>query len=128
MLLKKLLYKWLLPKFTLKAGSRTRSPSSDTNCYYVKLDNRDSTQFFVATDYNCGKLLGFKWNGESCEYENEYTTLELADLETGKLRITHIYGLNEIVYDSIYSATWYYLTKFDHLYFDINQYISSVVL
>lgn len=128
MLLKKLLYKWLLPKFISKACpsriSRSGEKGKSVNCYYVKLDNMDSTQFFVATDYNCGKLLGFKWDGDS--YKDEHR-LELADLETGKLRITHIYGLDEIGYDSIYSATWYYLTKFDHLYFDINQYIYSVV-
>lgn len=129
MLLKKLLYKWLLPKFISKACPSTISRSGEkgksVNCYYVKLDNSDSTPFFVATGYDCGKLqlLGLKWNGNS--YKDEHS-LELADLEIGKLRITHYYGLAEIGYDSIYDATWHYLTKFIYLKIKIYQYIESV--
>jgi hypothetical protein len=127
MLLKKLLYKWLLPKFISKACpsriSRSGEKGKSVNCYYVKLDNSDSTPFFVATGYNCGKLLGLKWDGNS--YKDEHS-LELADLEAGKLRITHYYGLAEIEYDSIYDATWHYLTKFIYLKIKIDQYIESV--
>lgn len=127
MWLKKLLYKWLLPKFMSKACPSTICRSGEegesVNCYSVKLDNKNSTPFFVATGYDCDKLLGLKWNGNS--YKDEHS-LELADLEAGKLRITHYYGLAEIRYDSIYDATWHYLTKFIYLKIKIDQYVESV--
>jgi hypothetical protein len=124
-LLKKLLYKWLLPKFISKACEseihRSGEEGEKVNCYVVALD-KDSAPYFVATDYDCGKLLGLKWNGKS--YKDEYS-LELGDLDTGEFRITHYYGLATVSYNSIYDAAWHYLTKIIYLKIEIYRSISS---
>lgn len=126
MLLKKLLYKWILPKFILKACKstipRSGKEGEKVNCYAVAL-YRNSAPYFVATGYDCGKLLGLKHNGES--YKEKYT-LELADLNIGELRITHYYGLDTVWYDSIYDAAWHYLTKLVYLKIIIYRFASSV--
>lgn len=125
--LKKTLYKWLLPKFISKACKSTIPRSGEegknVNCYSVKLDNEDSTPYFVATGYAYSKLLGLRWNGES--YKDEYC-LELADLDNGKLRITHYCGFSEVRYDTIYDAAFHYVTKFIYFKIQIYRYISLI--
>ncbi|MCK4828478.1 hypothetical protein KA005_72780 [bacterium] len=125
-MLKKLLYKWLLPKLIGRA-CKSRIPRSGkqgakADCYVVALD-RDSSPFFVATGYKNGTLSGLKWDGNS--YADEHS-LELSDLENGNFRVTHYYGLSEVRYDSIYRVAWNYLTKLVYLKIRAYRLISSV--
>ena len=123
---KNTLYRWLLPKFISKACTSTIPRSGEegenVNCYVVSL-YKDSERYFVATGYDCGKLLGFKRNGDSYKEEQ---SLELADLDNDELRITHYYGLDEVRYSGIYDAAWHYLTRLIYLKIKIYRYVSSI--
>jgi hypothetical protein len=118
--LKQLFYRWMLPKLISRTCGFTIPRSGEegekVNCYVVALDREDSP-FFVAVDYKGQILKGLKWNGYS--YADDYS-LDLAELENGKLRVTHYYGLSEIRYDNIYDIVWHHLTKL--IYLKINLY------
>ncbi|MFH1581599.1 MAG: hypothetical protein ABIC39_05940 [Pseudomonadota bacterium] len=124
-MLKKLLYRWMLPKLIAKACEssvpRSGEKGAKVNCFVVALD-RDESPFFVATGYEDQTLTGLKWDGKS--YANEHS-LGLSELENGKLKVTHYYGLSEVTYDSIYDIVWHYITKYVYLKIHLYRHINS---
>lgn len=124
-MLKNLVSKWLLPK-VISRSCESRIPRSGeegekVNCFVVALD-RDNEPFFVATGFEKGLLTGLRWNGE--RYAEEHS-ISINDLNDGNLRITHYYGLSEVIYSSIYDLAWNYLSKVVYLRIHIHRYISS---
>jgi hypothetical protein len=115
----------MLPKLIAKTCEsripRSGEEGEKVNCYVVALD-REEMPFFVATGYTDNKLTGLIWDGQS--YSN-YHTLGLQELENGRLRITHYYGLSEVKYDNIYDTSWHHITKFIYLKIRFYRYISS---
>lgn len=124
-LIKKFLYRWLLPRLIAKAcGSRiprSGKKGEEVNCYVVALDHGDSP-YFVAAAISGDVLTGHKWNGSSYAVS---ATISISDLESGTLNITHYYGLSEVTYDSIYAAVWHYVTRLIYLKIHIYRYIDS---
>jgi hypothetical protein len=100
---------------------RSGARGAAVNCYVVALD-REELPYFVATGIAGDRLEGLQWNGSSY---SDNATLSIADLETGRLQITHYYGLAEVTYDSIYDAAWNYVTKLVYLKIKIHGYINS---
>lgn len=90
---------------------RSGKKGEQVNCYVVALDNDDGP-YFMATAIDGDVITGLKWNGSSYA---EQAAVSLSDLDNGNLNITHYYGLSEITYDSIYSASWQYATKLIYL-------------
>jgi len=124
-LLKNLVSKWLLPKVISKS-CKSRIPRSGeegekVNCFVVALD-RDNEPFFVATGFEKGLLTGLRWNGK--RYAEEHS-ISIDDLNDGNLRITHYYGLSEVIYSSVYDLAWNYLSKVVYLRIQLYRYISS---
>lgn len=124
-MLKNLVSKWLLPK-VISRSCESRIPRSGeegekVNCFVVALD-RDNEPFFVATGFEKGLLTGLRWNGE--RYAEEHS-ISINDLNDGNLRITHYYGLSEVIYSSVYDLAWNYLSKFVYLRIHLYRYISS---
>lgn len=124
-MLKNVISKWLLPK-VISRSCESRIPRSGeegekVNCFVVALD-RDNEPFFVATEFEKGLLAGLKWNGE--QYAEEHS-ISINDLNDGNLRITHYYGLSEVVYSSVYDLAWNYLSKIVYLKIHLYRYISS---
>jgi hypothetical protein len=117
----------MLPKLISRScGSTSTIPRSgkegeQVNCYVVALD-REGSPFFYATDYKDQTLKGLKWNGHT--YADEYS-LGLLELENGKLRVTHYYGLSEIRYDNIHDIVWNHLTKLIYLKINLYRHIDS---
>lgn len=124
-MLKNLVSKWLLPKVISRScGSRIPRSGEEgekVNCFVVALD-RDKAPFFVATGFEKGILTGLRWNGE--RYAEEHS-LSIDDLNDGKLRITHYYGLSEVIYSNVYDLAWNYLSKSVYLRIHLYRYISS---
>lgn len=124
-MIKNLLFKWMLPKLISRACEsripRSGEEGEKVNCFVVALD-RDGSPFFVATSYKDEKLHGLKWNGE--RYADDHS-IEIADLEEGKLRVTHYYGLAEVAYSSIYDVAMNYLTKYVYVKIHLYRHISS---
>jgi hypothetical protein len=123
-LLKKLLYWWMLPKLIAKTCKseipRSGEEGKKINCFVVALD-RDGSPFFIATGYEKQILTGLRWNGHS--YANKHS-IGLSELENGKLRVTHYYGLNTLIYDSIYDIVCQYITKFVYLRIRLHRRIN----
>lgn len=124
-MLKNLVSKWLLPKVISKS-CKSRIPRSGeegekVNCFVVALD-RDNEPFFVATGFEKGLLTGLRWNGK--RYAEEHS-ISIDDLNDGNLRITHYYGLSEVIYSSVYDLAWNYLSKVVYLRIQLYRYISS---
>ncbi|MBJ7551406.1 hypothetical protein [Marinomonas ostreistagni] len=124
-MLKNLVSKWLLPK-VISRSCESRIPRSGeegekVNCFVLALD-RDNEPFFVATGFEKGLLTGLRWNGE--RYAEEHT-VSIDDLNDGNLRITHYYGLSEVIYSSVYDLAWNYLSKAVYLRIHLYRYISS---
>jgi len=124
-LLKDLISRWLLPKIISKSCDSRIPRSGDegekVNCFVVALD-RNNAPFFVATGYEKGVLNGLKWNGE--RYAEEHS-LSIDELNDGELRITHYYGLSEVVYSNLYDLAWNYLSKVVYLKIQLYRYIST---
>jgi hypothetical protein len=115
----------MLPKIIAKACEsripRYGKEGEKVNCYVVALD-REGSPFFVATGYSDQTLTGVMWDGHS--YAND-CSLGLQELENGKLRVTHYYGLSEVTYDNIYDIVWHYITKLVYLKIHLYRHISS---
>lgn len=124
-MMKTLLYRWLLNRLIAKACEaripRSGKRGEDVNCYVVALDRGD-TPYFIATAINGDRLEGLQWNGSAYA---DSSTLSIKDLETGRLNITHYYGLSEITYDSIYDVAWNYITKLVYLKIKAYRHIDS---
>jgi len=125
-LLKEILYKWILPKLISRScGSgipRSGKEGEKVNCFVVALD-RDDSPFFIATDCTDKMLTGLKWNGNS--YASNHR-LGFKELDNGKLRITHYYGLATITYDSIYDLTWNQITKLVYIKVIVRRHIENL--
>lgn len=124
-MLKNLVLKWFLPK-VISRSCESRIPRSgeegeQVNCFVVALD-RDNEPFFVATGFENGRLTGLRWNGE--RYAEEHS-ISIDDLNCGSLRITHYYGLSEVIYSSVYDLAWNYFSKVVYLKIHLYRYISS---
>lgn len=115
----------MLPKLIAKACEssvpRSGEKGAKVNCFVVALD-RDGSPFFVATGYEKQTLTGLKWDGNL--YANEHS-LGLSELENGKLKVIHFYGLQEVTYYSIYDIVWNYITKYVYLKIYLYQHINS---
>ena len=115
----------MLPRLLSKACEsripRSGKKGEEVNCYVIALD-KGSTPYFVATAINGDVLVGLKYDGKS--YAEE-ATISISDLEDGKLRITHYYGLSEITYYSIYNAAFHYITRLIYLKIIIYKYIDN---
>ncbi|WP_029134146.1 hypothetical protein [Sedimenticola selenatireducens] len=124
-MIKELIYRWLLPRLINRVCEsqipRSGKKGEEVNCYVVALDQSDSP-YFVATAISGDVLIGLKYDGKS--YADK-ATIPISDLKNGTLRITHYYGLSEVIYDSIYDAAWQYLTKLIYLKIHIYRYIDS---
>lgn len=122
--LKTLLYKWMLPKLISKKCMseipRSGEEGKRINCYTVTLD-LDGSPFFLATEYKEQILTGSKWDGHS--YANKHS-IKLSELENGKLRVRHYYGLTTLTYDSIYDIVFQYITKFIYLKIHLHRHIN----
>ncbi len=109
------LYKRFLSKVFLKSCETTIPRSGEegerVNCYVVSIDDK-GTPYFMASNYDNGKINGLKWDGKT--YTDEHS-MSLTDFINGELRITHYYGLTTITYNSIYDFTWHYFTKLIYL-------------
>jgi len=124
-LIKTLLYRWLLKRLIAKA-CEARIPRSgrrgeQVNCYVVALDREDSP-YFIATAIHGDNIEGLLWNGSSYA---ESITITIRDLETGRLNITHYYGLSEVTYDSIYDVAWNHFTKLVYLEITVHRRLDS---
>lgn len=91
------------------------------NCYTVALD-RDGSPYFLARDIHGDVISGFIWNGHSYEDSAE---ISITDLNNGFFNVTHFYGLTEIIYESIYDATWHYVTRFIYIKIRLRRHIDS---
>ena len=122
-MIKTFLYRWLLPRLIARACEsqipRSGKKGEEVNCYVVALDQGDSP-YFVATAIDGDFLTGLKYDGKSY---SDKATISISDLESGTLRITHYYGLSEVVYNSIYDVAWQYFTKLIYLKIYIYRYI-----
>lgn len=124
-MLKNLVSKWLLPK-VISRSCEPRIPRSGkkgekVNCYVVALD-RDNKPFFLATGFEKGLLNGLSWNGE--RYAEE-CSISISEINNGNLKITHYYGLSEVIYSSLYDLAWNYLFKVAYLKIHLYRYITS---
>lgn len=124
-MLKNLVSKWLLPKIISRSCDsripRSGEEGEKVNCFVVALD-RKGEPFFVATGYEKGTLNGLKWNGK--QYADEYS-ISIDELNDGKLRITHYYGLSEVIYSNIYDLAWNHLSRIVYLKIHFYRNISS---
>lgn len=122
-MIKTFLYRLLLPRLIARACEsripRSGKKGEEVNCYVVALDRGDSP-YFVATAIDGNVLTGLKYNGRS--YSDE-ATISISDLQNWTLRITHYYGLSEVVYNSIYDVAWQFFTKLIYLKIHIYRYI-----
>ncbi|MEW5769497.1 MAG: hypothetical protein AB1831_03950 [Pseudomonadota bacterium] len=100
---------------------RSGPRGEQVNCYVVALD-RDDSPYFIATAIHGDNLEGLLWNGSSYA---DSTTLTISDLDTGRLNITHYYGLSEVTYDNIYDVALNYITKLIYLKIKIYRRIDS---
>jgi hypothetical protein len=120
-----LLYRWLLKRFIANVCgariARSGRRGEEVNCYVVQMDRADSP-YFVATAINGDVLEGLLWNGIA--YADPFT-VSISDFNSGKLIITHYYGLTEITYDNIYDAAWNYITKIIYLRIRVYRHIES---
>jgi hypothetical protein len=125
LLIKKFLYRWLLPKLIAKSGDARIPPAGRNgeavNCYVVALDRNDSP-FFVATSIEVDEISGFKWKEN--KYSDRFIVL-ISDLNKGSINITHFYGIYDVFFDSIYSADWHYVTRLIYLKIHLYSYIEN---
>jgi len=123
--MKKLLYKFLLPRITTQLCERkiprSGKKGSTVNCYLVALDKKESP-YFIATGFENGSVIGLKWNGTSYAENHQ---IPLNEIDQWQLRITHFYGLSEIIFTSILDFAWQYITKFVYFKIFIYTYLDS---
>ena len=100
---------------------RSGEEGEKVNCFVVALD-RGNEPFFVATGSEKGRLTGLRWNGE--RYAEEHS-ISIDELNDGNLRITHYYGISEIIYSSVYDLAWNYLSKIAYIKIHLYRHISS---
>jgi hypothetical protein len=84
--------------------------------------DRDGFPYFMATEIVGDRIEGMQWNGGSY---SDHATLSIADLNAGNFRVTHYYGLSEVIYDSIYDAAWNYFTKLAYLKIRVHRFMDS---
>jgi hypothetical protein len=124
-LIKRLLYRWLLRRFIAKVCEpripRSGRRGEEVDCYVVQIDRADSP-YFVATAISGNVLEGLLWNGSAYA---DPATLRISEFNSGKLIITHYYGLAEVTYDNIYDAAWNYITKIVYLKIRVYRHIES---
>jgi len=112
---------WYKDLGQISSTPRSGEEGEKVNCFLVALD-RDVSPFFLATGYEDQTIIGLKWNGHS--YADKYS-LGLSELGSYKFRVTHYYGLDKVIYKSIYDIVWNYITKFVYLKIHLYRYISS---
>jgi hypothetical protein len=124
-MLKKLLYRRMLPKLISRScGPRVANSgprAQAVNCFDVALD-REGHPHFIATGYENQILVGLKWDGN--RYGDDHR-IELSEIDIYSLRITHYYGLDRVIYNSIYSIGWHYLTKHAYIKIKLRRKIES---
>lgn len=74
------------------------------------------------TEHQDRALNGLMWNAE--QYADEHS-ISIDEFNDGKLRITHFYGLSELVYSNVYDLAWNHLTKIVYLKILLYRYIIS---
>lgn len=123
--LKKLLLTWILPKLVSRSCESRIPRSGDegrkVNCFVVALDGGNQP-YFIATNYENGTLEGLMWDGERYA---EAHFLSINDLIEKKLKITHYYGLSEVVYTNVYDLVWSYVFKGVYIKIHLYRYINA---
>ncbi|MGD1452537.1 hypothetical protein [Vibrio harveyi] len=123
--MKKILLKWQLPKLVQKSCEsripRSGEEGKKVNCFVVAID-KDSSPFFVATEYQNGRVKGLKWTDGSYSQEHEFTLDELCN---EKIRITHYFGLTEIFFSNIYDYCFNHVSRFVYLKVRARNYLES---
>lgn len=124
--LKKKLFQLVLPGIVRNCCESTIPRSGEVgqkvNCFILAFDLDDSP-YFVTKSYTDEQLAGLRFNGE--KYVDQHS-INLADTEEYKLRLVHYYGLDQIVYDSIYDFVWHKLTRYIYLKVHIRRQLESV--
>ena len=122
---KNLLSRWILPKIISRSCDsripRSGSEGKRVNCFVVALD-RENGPFFVATGFEKDILFGLKWDGE--RYADD-GSVSIDEFNNGEIRITHYYGLSEVIYSNLYELTWNYLFRIVYLKIHVYRYINS---
>ena len=108
--MKKAFYKyWLAFALARKCKAiihRSGEKGKAENCFSVALDD-DSHPFLLLQSIEGDDLVGLKWNGQ--KYDDPHR-LPISSIGKYQLRITHYYGLAEIVYTNIVNFAWHRLT------------------
>ncbi len=124
-ILKKVLFNWLLPELINHACKSCIPRSGDEgrkiNCFVIAVD-RNKSPFFVANEYKNKRVKGLRWQDGSYSQEHE---ISLDDFCNEEVRITHYYGLSEITFDSIYDFSWNHISKYVYIKIHLCNYIES---
>ena len=124
-MIRKLIYRWLLPVLLSRACESRIPRSGDegvrVNCFVVSLDT-NGEPFFIATEYEGNVLGGLRWDGSS--YSDEHF-VPLEDIGSHELRITHYYGLATITYDSIFDFAFHHVTRLEYLKIRVVRYLEA---
>ena len=126
MLIKAALYRLWLPRI-LKRRCGDRIPRSGeegkkVNCFSVAVDCQTSP-YLLVEECEEGQIIASEWDGS--RYSEEVRLPLEQAVASGELRITHYYGLAEIVYTSILDFTFQRITGWEylkvHLWWGVHQ-------
>lgn len=122
-MLKKALYRYWLPRILARRCptviSRSGEKGEAVNCFSVAIDKNDDPYLLVEA-YDKGIITASEWDGK--KYSNR-KTFPVEKVLDQNLRITHYYGLAEIIYSSIYDFLFHRVTGWEYL--KIHSYWSS---
>ena len=116
-MLKKKLYKWLVPKL-LSKNCPSRIPRSgkkgqDVDCFSIFWDEKDRTPFLLVDNFSDNKFSGILWNGSRYE---ERKSISLEEAEKDYLfRAVHYFGLADIRFFSINDVALHQITRWVYL-------------
>ncbi|VUD66815.1 hypothetical protein TDB9533_03704 [Thalassocella blandensis] len=77
---------------------RSGSAGQAVNCFIVAID-KDSQPYLILTDIAGSNVTAMKWDGESYRDPKH---LDISDVDSKDLVITHYYGLAEVIYFGVY--------------------------
>ncbi len=125
-MLRKSLFKWILPKI-LSHSCDSRIPRSGiegtkVNCYTIMVD-KNKLPFLLVSGYREGRVVGKKW--KSGRFSNPFE-MDIEDIDIDSVRVTHYYGLHEVLYTSVFSLTWNYISKFKYIGMRISGVFNSM--
>ncbi|MEX0915690.1 MAG: hypothetical protein WD397_08500 [Wenzhouxiangellaceae bacterium] len=114
-MLKEALYRYWFPKILERRCpsviSRSGEKGEEVNCFSVAIDKGDDPYLLVEA-YDDGDITASEWDGKKY---SKRTRIPVEDVLYGDLRITHFYGLAEIIYSSIYDFTFHRVTGLEYI-------------